>query len=305
MQRYIIQRFFHGLFVLFGVSIVTFFLIQLTGDPAKAMLGPDATPDQVAAMRERKGFDEPLIVQYGTYIRDVVQGDFGTSHLYNQDAFSLVIERMPATFELTAAALVVTLLLAIPLGIWSAVKRDSWIDRLSAVFVFGNQAMPVFWAGILGIMLFSINLGWLPASGRGSWKHLLMPAVVLGLHSAAYQTRLLRSAMLDVLNEDFVRTARAKGLREFAVINRHALRNALIPLITATGIQFAGLMGGAVITETVFAWPGVGRLAVQAINNRDIPLVMAATFFFAFIILIVNLLVDLSYGFVDPRVRLD
>src|SRR5690606_28205406 len=188
---------------------------------------------------------------------------------------------------------------SVPLGIWSAVKRDSMIDRLSAIFVFGNQAMPVFWAGILGIMIFSIKFGWLPASGRGSLKHLLMPAIVLGLHSAAYQTRLLRSAMLDVLNADFVRTARAKGLREFVVINSHALRNALIPLVTATGIQFASLMGGAVITETVFAWPGVGRLAVQAINNRDIPLVMAATFFFALTILVVNLLVDLSYGLID------
>jgi peptide/nickel transport system permease protein len=305
MQRYIIQRLFHGVFVLFGVSLVTFFLIQLTGDPAAAMLGPDATPEEIQAMRERRGYDEPLVFQYFEYLSSVARADFGTSHLYNQEAFSLVIERIPATFELTVAALLVTLLFSIPLGIWSAVRRDTMVDRLSAVFVFGNQAMPVFWAGILGIMIFSIELGWLPASGRGSFKHLLMPAVVLGLHSAAYQTRLLRSAMLDVLNADFVRTARAKGLREFVVVNRHALRNALIPLITATGIQFAGLMGGAVITETVFAWPGVGRLAVQAINNRDIPLVMAATFFFAFIILIVNLLVDLSYGLVDPRVRLD
>jgi len=305
MQRYIFQRLFHGIFVLFGVSLVTFFLVQLTGDPAAAMLGPDATPEEIAAMRERRGYDEPIVFQYVEYVGSIARADFGTSHLYNQEAFSLVIERVPATFELTAAALVVTLALSIPLGIWSAVKRDTMIDRLSAVFVFGNQAMPVFWAGILGIMIFSINLGWLPASGRGSLKHLLMPAIVLGLHSAAYQTRLLRSAMLDVLNADFVRTARAKGLREFMVINRHALRNALIPLITATGIQFAGLMGGAVITETVFAWPGVGRLAVQAINNRDIPLVMAATFFFALIILVVNLLVDLSYGLIDPRVRLD
>lgn len=305
MQRYIIQRLFHGLFVLFGVSIVTFLLVQLTGDPAAAMLGPDATPDEIEELRVREGFDEPIPMQYLRYIGSVVRGDFGTSHLYNQSAFTLVIERIPATFELTVAALFVTLLFSIPLGIWSAVKRDSIIDRASAIFVFGNQAMPVFWAGILGIMVFSIMLGWLPASGRGGIKYLIMPAMVLGLHSAAYQTRLLRSAMLDVLHQDFVRTARAKGLREFAVINRHALKNALIPLITATGIQFAGLMGGAVITETVFAWPGVGRLAVQAINNRDIPLVMAATFFFAFVILLVNLIVDLSYGFVDPRVRLD
>jgi peptide/nickel transport system permease protein len=305
MQRYVIERCMHGLLVLLGVSVVTFALIQLTGDPAAAMLGPDATRDQIEALRERRGFDDPIALQYVRYVGSVAQGDFGTSYLYKQSAFSLVIERIPATFELTVAALAITLVLAIPLGIWSAVKRDSAIDKLSAIFVFGNQAMPVFWAGILGIMIFSVSLGWLPASGRGSISHLIMPAVVLGLHSAAYQVRLLRSALLDVLTEDYVRTARAKGLREWSVINRHALRNALVPLITATGIQFATLMGGSVITETVFAWPGVGRLAVQAINNRDIPLVMAATFFFAITILIVNLIVDLSYGFVDPRVRVN
>lgn len=304
MQRYVLERCLHGMFVLLGVSVVTFVLVQLTGDPAAAMLGPDATPAEIEALRERRGFDDPILLQYVRYIGTVARGDLGTSYLYSQPAISLVIERIPATMELTAAALAITLVISLPLGVLSAIKRDSLVDRLSAIFVFGNQAMPVFWAGILGIMIFSVSLGWLPASGRGSASHLIMPAVVLGLHSAAYQVRLLRSALLDVLSQDYVRTARAKGLREYNVIMRHALRNALVPLITATGIQFATLMGGSVITETVFAWPGVGTLAVQAINNRDIPLVMAATFFFAITILIVNLLVDISYGFVDPRIRL-
>ncbi len=305
MQRYVVQRLLQGVLVLLGVTLVTFLLVRLTGDPAIAMLGPDATPEQIADLRERMGFDDPLLVQYGRYLVALSQGDFGDSFLYRQPAFSLILERLPATFELTFAAVVVTLLISFPLGILSAVKRDSYLDRVSALFVFGTQAMPVFWAGILGIMVFSIALGWLPASGRGGLASLVMPATVLGLHSAAYQTRLLSSAMLDVLSQDYVRTARSKGLREFFVVNRHALKNALIPVLTATGLQFATLVGGAVITEAVFAWPGVGSLAVQAINNRDIPLVMAATFVFAVIILVVNLMVDLSYGFVDPRVRLD
>ncbi len=305
MQRYVVQRVLQSALVLLGVTLVTFVLVRVTGDPAVAMLGPDASAEQIAELNERMGFDDPLLVQYGRYLLALSEGDFGESFLYRQPAFSLILERLPATLELTLAAVVVTLLVAFPLGILSAVKRDSAIDRISGVLVFGAQAMPVFWAGILGIMIFSVGLGWLPASGRGGLAHLIMPAIVLGLHSAAYQARLLRTALLDVLGQDHVRTARSKGLREFVVVNRHAVRNALIPVITATGLQFASLLGGAVITEAVFAWPGVGGLAVQAINSRDVPLVMAATFLFAVFILVVNLLVDLSYGFVDPRVRLD
>lgn len=304
MTRFAVQRVLHSIFVLIGVSIVTFLLVRLTGDPAVAILGPDAAPDQIQLLRERMRLDEPLPIQYGHYFLGLLQGDFGNSYLYGQSAFALIVERLPATLELTLTALIVNLVVSMPLGVLSAVKRDSLIDRAGAVFVFGNQAMPVFWMGILGITIFSVQLGWLPASGHGDFRNLIMPALVLGLHSAAYQTRLLRSAMLDVLDQDYVRTARAKGLRERIVVNRHALRNALIPIITATGVQFATLMGGAVITETVFAWPGVGSLAVQAIGSRDIPLVMAATFVFAAMILVVNLMVDLSYGFIDPRIRL-
>lgn len=305
MQRYVIRRILHGVIVLFGVTLVTFFLVRLTGDPAAAILGPEATPESIEKLHREMGLDDPMAVQYVRYLESLAHGDFGNSFLYGQPAFSLVLERFPATFELTVAALAVNLALSFPLGILSAVKRDSLLDRASAIFVFGSQAMPVFWSGILGIMVFAVMLGWLPASGRGGIKYLIMPAVVLGLHSAAYQTRLLRSAMLDVLNQDFVRTAHAKGLANAKVIVRHALRNALIPVITATGVQFAALMGGAVVTEAVFDWPGMGSLAVQAIYSRDIPLVMAVTFVFAIIILVVNLLVDLSYGVVDPRIRLD
>lgn len=304
MQRYILRRLVHTAVVLVGVTLVTFLLVRITGDPALAILGPDADPAQVQQLAHRLGLDGPLPVQYGRYLLALLHGDFGDSFIYGQAAFPLVLERLPATLELTGAAMLVMLVIAFPLGILSAVRRDSAIDRVAALFVFGGQAMPVFWTGILGIMIFSVRLGWLPASGRGGLSYLIMPAVGLGLHSAAYQTRLLRSALLDVLSQDYVRTARAKGVREALVINRHALKNALIPVVTATGVQFASLMGGAVITETIFDWPGVGSLAVQAISGRDIPLVMSATFIFALIILMINLLVDLSYGLIDPRVRL-
>lgn len=304
MQRYVVSRFAHSVIVLFGVTFVTFALVRLTGDPVTAILGQDASPQQIEAMRERMKLNDPLLIQYGRYLQTLVQGDFGDSFMYRRSSLSLVLERIPATFELAVAALAVSLFFAFPLGILSAVRRDSIADRVSAVFIFANQAMPVFWMGILGIMFFAVRLGWLPSSGRGGIEHLILPAAVLGLHSAAYQTRLLRSAMLDVLGQDFVTTARAKGIREYFVITRHALRNALIPVITASGIQFAALMSGSVITETVFAWPGVGSLALEAIRNRDIPLVIASTFTFAVIILIVNLLVDLSYGLVDPRVKM-
>lgn len=303
MLRFVVQRCVHSVFVLLGVTVVTFVLVRMTGNPAAVILGPDASPEEVQRLSQRMGLDRPLWIQYGNYLLELGRGNFGTSYVYRQDAMALVFERLPATIELAVAALLLTVVISIPLGIVSAVRRDSIFDQVGTIFVFANQAMPVFWAGILGILVFSVQLGWLPASGRGTWRHLLMPAFVLGFHSAAYQTRLLRSAMLDVLGQDFIRTARAKGLRELAVISRHALQNALIPLVTATGIQFALLLGGAVITETVFAWPGVGSLTVAAISARDVPVVMAATFMFAVVILVVNLLVDLSYGIIDPRIR--
>jgi peptide/nickel transport system permease protein len=254
-------------------------------------------------VRRELGYDQPLPVQMVRYLGKVLQGDFGRSSTYRQAAFPLILERLPATLALAAAAMLVNLAIALPLGIISAVRRGGPLDILGTVIVFAGQSMPVFWMGIMLILLLSLWLQLLPASGYG-WANVIMPAFVLGVHGAAYQTRLLRSAMLDVLSQDYLRTARAKGLLEQAVIVRHGLRNALIPVITASGVQFAVLMGGAVIVETVFAWPGVGSLAVSAINGRDVSLVVAATFIFAVFILIVNLLVDISYGLVDPRVRL-
>jgi peptide/nickel transport system permease protein len=304
VQRYIVERLVHGLLVLVGVSIVTFCLVRLTGDPAVALAGPDATAADVARLHAEMGLDEPLWIQYLRYADLLVHGDFGRSQLFRQPALPLVLERLPATLELAAAALVVTLAISLPLGVLSAVRRGGWIDRVGTVFVFAAQSMPVFWSSIMLILVVALWWGLLPASGRGGPQYVVLPALALGFHSAAQQTRLLRSAMLDTLSNDYLRTARAKGLTERVVIVRHAFRNALVPLVTATGLQFALLMGGAVITETVFAWPGMGSLAVQAISNRDLPLVMAATALFAIVILFVNLLVDLSYAAIDPRVRL-
>jgi peptide/nickel transport system permease protein len=305
MRGYVIERLAHGILVLFGISVVTFLVVNLTGDPVSVMLGPDASPAQVAAVRQELGLDQPPHVQYMNYMRSLLtgQGPLGRSFLYKAPAINLVFERLPATAQLTLVAMGMSLLIALPLGVYSAARRDSWGDRLGTVFMFTAQSSPAFFAGILLILIFGVQLQWLPVSGRGGLEHLIMPSLALAVHSAAYTTRLLRGAMLDVLGQDYIRTAAAKGLREALVVARHGLRNALLPVVTATGVQFAILMGGSVIVESVFAWPGVGSLAVQAINNRDVPLVMASTMIFAIIIVLVNLCVDLSYGALDPRIK--
>lgn len=303
MAAYLFERLARSLLVLFGVVLVAYALVLATGDPAGAMAGPDVPPSEVERIRRELGYDQPLPVQLVRYVGRLLQGDFGRSSTYRQPAFPLILERLPATLNLAAAAMLINLAIALPLGIISAVRRGGTLDVIGTVLVFAGQSMPVFWMGIMLILLFSLTFQLLPASGYG-WLNVIMPAFVLGIHGAAYQTRLLRSAMLDVMSQDYLRTARAKGLLENAVIVRHGLRNALIPVITASGVQFAVLMGGAVIVETVFAWPGVGSLAVSAIHNRDVALVVSATFVVAVFILVVNLLVDLSYGLVDPRVRL-
>jgi peptide/nickel transport system permease protein len=289
--------------VLLGVMLVTFSLVQMTGDPTSALLGPDAARQDVERVRHELGFDEPLPIQFAQYVLRIAHGDFGRSFSFRQPALPLVVERLPATLLLASAAMLVNLLISVPLGVISAVRRGSWVDWLGTALVFSGQSMPVFWLGIVLILVLSLQLRLLPPSGFGP-ENLIMPALVLGLHGAAYQTRLLRSAMLEVLSQDYLRTARSKGLPEQLVVMRHALRNALITVVTASGVQFAVLMGGSVIVETIFAWPGVGSLAVLAINSRDVNLVVTTAFVFAVFILLVNTVVDLSYGWIDPRVRL-
>jgi ABC-type dipeptide/oligopeptide/nickel transport system permease component len=292
------------LFVLFGVSFVVFFILHLTGDPALVLLPPDASAEDIQRFREAMGFNDPFLVQYGRFLAGALRGDFGQSVRHGEPAFALVLERMPATFELSGAALVVALCLAVPAGIVSAVRRNTIIDYVSTVTALLGQSMPTFWLGIMLILVFSVWLNLLPSSGRGSIEHLIMPAVTLGLFTTARIMRLTRSGMLEVLNQDYIRTARAKGVSGPPVIWKHALKNAAIPIVTIVGIELGTLLGGAVITETIFAWPGVGRLSVQAIYNRDYPVVQASVFLLASTFVLVNLVVDVVYTYLDPRIRL-
>jgi len=303
VKSYLLRRLWQSLLVIFGVSVVVFLILHLTGDPAALMLPPDATAEDIAKFRHDMGFDDPVAVQYVRFLKGAVRGDFGQSIRHGEPAMGLVVERLPATFELAGAGLVIALALAIPAGIVSAVRRNTSIDYISTVVALLGQAMPTFWLGIMLILVFSVRLNWLPSSGRGDVEHLILPAITLGLFTTARITRLTRSGMLEVLGQDYIRTARAKGMGEPPVVWKHALKNAAIPIVTIVGIELGTLLGGSVITETIFAWPGVGRLSVQAIFNSDYPVVQSAVFLLASTFVIVNLLVDVVYTYLDPRIR--
>lgn len=303
MTSYLLRRGWQSLLVLLGVSVVVFLILHLTGDPALLLLPPDATAEDIARFRKAMGFDDPVAVQYMRFLKGALRGDFGESVRHGEPALGLVLERLPATFELAGAGLLLALCLAIPTGIVSAVRRNTVVDYVSTVVALLGQAMPTFWLGIMLILVFSVRLSWLPSSGRGDLEHLILPAITLGLFTTARITRLTRSGMLEVLGQDYIRTARAKGVSEPPVVWKHALKNAAIPIVTIVGIELGTLLGGSVITETIFAWPGVGRLSVQAISNRDYPVVQAAVFLLASTFVIVNFLVDLTYTYLDPRIR--
>ena len=303
MTSYLIRRGWQSILVLFGVSLVVFLILHLTGDPALLLLPPDSTAEDVAKFRRAMGFDDPVTVQYARFLKGALRGDFGESVRHGEPAMGLVLERLPATFELAGAGLLIALSLAIPAGIVSAVRRNTLVDYVSTVVALLGQAMPTFWLGIMLILVFSVRLSWLPSSGRGDLDHLVLPAITLGLFTTARITRLTRSGMLEVLGQDYIRTARAKGVSEPPVVWKHALKNASIPIVTIVGIEMGTLLGGSVITETIFAWPGVGRLSVQAIFNRDYPVVQAAVFLLASTFVVVNFLVDVVYTYLDPRIR--
>jgi len=303
VKIYLVRRLAQSLLVLLGVSFIVFFILYLTGDPALVLLPPDASAEDVQKFREAMGFNDPFIVQYGRFFLGALRGDFGQSVRHGEPAFNLVIERMPATFELSGAALLVALCLAIPAGIVSAVRRNTVIDYISTVVALLGQSMPTFWLGIMLILVFSVQFNLLPSSGRGTLEHLVLPAITLGLFTTARITRLTRSGMLEVLSQDYIRTARAKGVVERAVVLRHGLKNALIPIVTVVGVQAGYLLGGAVLTETVFAWPGVGTLMVQGILARDFPLVQGCVLVVALSFVLINLAVDLLYAWLDPRIR--
>ncbi|HLE44350.1 MAG TPA: nickel ABC transporter permease [Methylomirabilota bacterium] len=304
MKTYLLRRLAQSLIVLLGISVVVFVILHLTGDPTLLLLPPDASAEEIAKFRRAMGFDDPLYLQYWRFLRGALHGDFGNSLRHDEPALALVWQRMPATLELTAVALGVALVLAIPAGIVSAVFRNTALDYVSTVLALVGQAMPTFWLGIMLILVFSVGLHLLPSSGRGGAANLVLPAVTLGLFTTARIMRLTRSGMLEVLGQDYVRTARAKGVGERRVVWKHALKNAGIPIVTIVGLELGTLLGGAVITETIFAWPGVGRLSVQAIYNRDYPLVQASVFVLASIFVLVNLVVDVLYTYLDPRIRI-
>ena len=304
MSVYLFRRLAQSILVLLGVSFVVFFILYLTGDPALVLLPPDATAQDIAEFRARMGFNDPFIVQYGRFLGGALRGDFGQSVRHGEPAFHLVVERLPATFELSGAALLIALVLAIPAGVVSAVRRNSVTDYVATVVALLGQSMPTFWLGIMLILVFSVQFNVLPSSGRGGLEHLLLPALTLGLFTTARITRLTRSGMLEVLNQDYIRTARAKGVNGPPVVWKHAFKNAAIPIVTIVGIELGTLLGGSVITETIFAWPGVGRLSVQAIYNRDYPVVQAAVFTLSATFVLVNLIVDVLYTYLDPRIRL-
>ena len=304
MSRYVLRRILQSIVVLIGVSIVVFLLARLApGDPATLMLAETASPDQIAAAREHYGFNDPLYEQYWLFISRAVQGDFGDSLYYKEPALGVVMEAFPETVKLAFVAFLLAVGIALPLGVLAAIKRDTIWDFLAVGLSVLGQAAPSYWIGILLILFFSVRLQWLPSSGDYGPEYIILPAITLAALLMAVLTRLTRAGMLDVLSEDYVRTARSKGLQEQSVLVRHALRNAMIPLITVMGLQLGSLLGGTVIVEQVFAWPGVGRLAINAISSRDSPVIQAVVFIVSVVFVLVNLAVDLLYGVLDPRIR--
>lgn len=304
MLNYLIKRILQGVISIVGASAIIFAISRLD-DPTLLLLPIDATPEMVENLRQRLGLDLPIVQQYLIFLGNALQGDFGNSYRWEQPALPLILDRLPATLELAFAGLVFALALAIPFGVLSAVYRDSWFDNFAKLFAMLGQAMPNFWVGLLLILFVSVNLGWLPAFGREGFDSLIMPAIALGWYPVAAMTRMLRSTMLDVLDSDHVRMARAIGVPNRVVVWKYALRNAAVPLVTMLGIYFANMLSGAFVVEVIFAWPGMGRMVVEAMFARDFPLLQVGVLFSAILFVVVNLLVDLSYGVLDPRIRHD
>lgn len=303
MRQYLLKSLLQIIPVLFLISIIVFVLVYVTGDPVSLMLSDTATDEDRRILIAALGLDQPLYLQYFTFISHMLQGDFGNSFRYDMPALPIVMERLPATFELAISAMLVATVISFPLGILSATKRNSFLDILFSGSSVLGKAMPHFWLGIMLILLFAVELKALPVSGRGSWEHLILPAFTLGTGIAAEMTRLIRSSMLEILNQDYIRTARSKGLFETIVVYKHALRNSMIPVVTIMALQTSTLIGGTLITETIFSWPGMGQLIIQAVNTRDMAIVQAAVFVVAFLVIISNLLADILYRVLDPRIK--
>ena len=302
MTALVIRRVIRLVVVLAGVSLVTFAILHVSGDPVSLMM-PEAPESDRTVLRQAMGFNEPLPVQFVKFLGSTARGDFGKSFFHREPAMPLVLERMPTTLLLTVLALLISILVAVPAGIYSAVRRGSLVDQAATLVVFLGQSMPIFWTGIMLMLLFAVQWRVLPVSGWDSWSSLVLPAITLGTFSAPLFLRIVRSSMLEVISLDYVRTARAKGVSEWFVICRHALVNAALPLVTVIGLQVGLLVGGAIITETVFAVPGVGRLIVGAIRQLDFPIVQAGVFVIALLVVLVNFTVDLLYVYLNPQIR--
>ena len=303
MKRYALRQVVQLAVVIVGISMLAFAILHVIGDPVTLLLPQNAGKEEYERYNKLLGLDKPIYVQYWKFVSRAVQGDFGKSWYADTPAFKLVLERMLPTLYLTTAGLVTALLIALPLGILAALKQHSFVDSLCTMAAVAGQAMPIFWLGIMLIIIFAVQLRLLPASGYGTWQHFLMPAFTLGAFLAPITMRLVRSGVIEIMNMEYIKTARAKGLAERLVVIKHAFRNACIPVITVLGLQFGQLLGGAFITETVFAWPGVATLTVDSIRNQDFPVVQCAVVLLALIIVIVNAFVDLLVGLIDPRIR--
>jgi len=304
MYRYVLKRLLLLIPVIIGVSFIVYFIISFApGDPARIMAGAEASQEDIERIREEYGLNDSVIIRYVRYMANFLQGDMGTSYMTGGSVFDLCMKKLPATAALAGVSCLFTLVISIPLGIYSAINQNTWKDNIAMVMALLGVSIPTFWFGLLLILLFALRLGWFPSGGNETPLSIILPALTLGINMLAFMTRTTRSSMLDVVRQDYLMLARAKGVTEKKVISKHALRNALIPIITTLGLEFGGLLGGAAMTESVFAWPGLGRLVVDAINQRDIPLVTGCVLITTILVSVVTLIVDILYAFVDPRIK--
>jgi len=304
MWKYILKRLISLIPVVLGVTLLVYLIMYMApGDPAKSILGEQASPEEIAALRVQMGLDDPILIQYSRYILKVFQGDFGTSYKTKLPILVEIASRFPNTLKLAACASFIAICFSVPLGIFAAIKQNTIFDGVSMLIALLGVSMPIFWLGLMLILFFSLQLGWFPSSGSSGWRSIVLPAVSLGFTNMANIARTTRSSMLEVIRQDYIRTARSKGISFNKVIQKHAIRNALIPTITVIGLRMGFLLGGSVITESVFAWPGIGRYMIQGIQGRDIPVVLGCIIVFTVCFSIINLFVDLAYAFVDPRIR--
>ncbi|HSH01588.1 MAG TPA: ABC transporter permease [Anaerolineae bacterium] len=302
MQRYLLSRTLESLGLLLGVLIIVFFMVRLTGDPASLMLPREASAEQAAAFREAMGFDRPLPIQFAEFMFGAVQGDFGNSLHFRQPAFGLVIDRLPATIQLATAALIFAIIVAVPIGIIGGSKPGGFVDLIARLIGLIGQTIPNFWLALILMLIFAVRLRWLPSFGRDNWQSVILPAVALGMGTMGQLVRLTRSAVLEIRNEEYIRTARSKGVPAWRLASHHIFRNATIPLVSVIGVQYGYLLGGSIYIETIFSWPGLGNLLDQAVSGRDFPLVQAIAFVISLFIIALNLLTDIAYAILDPRI---